>query len=207
MAFQYVTGTYTSPNELIDAIAEVWEFDEVDTESENHSATWGALSIAQKSSTQVALLRNGREAANFSIYAASTSTPGNFKIIKASNAILIEYNYSNFIGFLIITTATQVANPDQLDKIMLYAKPNGALRQAVLYALSTEQSFNVPTYFGDYVVSSDCYQICKYVQPIGGYKADNAYIVIRSPSETLSAEVQLDGEVYYFNRMFAIKDE
>jgi hypothetical protein len=45
------------------------------------------------------------------------------------------------------------------------------------------------------------------VQPIGGYKADNAYIVIHSPSETLSAEVQLDGEVYYFNRMFAIKDE
>lgn len=205
MAFQYVTGTYTSPNELIDAIAEVWEFDEVDTESENHSATWGALSIAQKSSTQVALLRNGTEATNFSICAASI--PGNFKIIKASNAILIEYNYSNYNGLLIITTATQVANPDQLDKIMLYVKPNGALRQAVLYALSTEQSFNVSTYFGAYVESSDCYQICKYVQPIGGYKADNAYIVIRSPSETLSAEVQLDGEVYYFNKMFAIKDE
>ena len=209
MAFQIITGTHTHANQVLDALAANWTFDSYDNESDNHSVTWGAATLQAAGSTNITLVRDGSTVFSFPV-GVGNNYHGIFKIVKTSNAVLLRActDSETYESIIVITTAKQLSDPEQTDKIIVGTSPSGTASNTRLAAATTEQSRNQTNYFSIYSGSSEGYQLFKYVQPVGGYEADNAYIVVTVPFTSPSlAEVTFGGSTYYIGKFLAIRDE
>lgn len=208
MAFEVISGTATSANDLIDAMAANWEFDTADTTSTNHSVTWGTVTISQYSSTQLTVKKGDTALLDNTTMASATTT---YTIYKAKNAMLVclHYNsYDNNSGCfgILITRNTSLVNSANTEKIVFVET----------YASS---GVNVPKYGSDlktyasntdnnlFVLCTEGMQVFPFVQPNGAYMSDNAYIVTRANSNTLMTTVTFGGETYAVCYGIAIKDE
>ena len=209
MAFKVISGTATSANDLIDAMAANWEFDTEDTTSTNHSVTWGTVTISQYSSTEINIYKGETFLLDRADAASATTT---YTIYKATNAMLVclHYNgYDNNSGCfgILITRNTSLVDSANTEKIVFVEN----------YASS---GVNVPKYGSDlktyssnnttnnlFVLCTEGAQVFPFVQPNGAYMSDNAYIVTRANSNTLMTTVTFGGETYAVCYGIAIKDE
>lgn len=203
MAFQIITGTFSNPNEVIDALAEVWDFDAHDTTSTYHSVTWGATKFEVSSGSNPWNLKKN----NASVATLPGYPSGMYGIVKASNAVLLEWTaVGTYVATVIFTSARSLADPEDVDKLTLANRNDSSSYTNTLYAISTMRNQS-SEFFANYETCQKACQVYKYIHGADGYACDNAYAVRLSPTQYLSTEVSLDGETFFFSRKLAIKDE
>ena len=208
MAFEVISGTAASANDLIDAMAANWEFDTEDTTSTNHSVTWGTVTISQYSSTVMNIAKGDTALLERATMASATTT---YTIYKATNAMLVclHYNgYDNNSGCfgILITRNTSLVNSANTEKIVFvetYAsdKVNVPVYGSDLKTYTTNDNNNL------FVLCTEGVQVFPFVQPNGAYMSDNAYIVTRANSNKLMTTVTFGGETYAVCYGMAIKEE
>lgn len=208
MAFEVISGTVASANDLIDAMAANWEFDTEDTTGTNHSVTWGTVTIWQYSSTEMHIAKGDTALLDRASMASATTT---YTIYKATNAMLVclHYNgYDNNSGCfgILITRNTSLVDSTNTEKIVFVETYSGNGVNVPVYG-SDLKTYTANEYNKLFVLCTEGMQVFPFVQPNGAYMSDNAYIVTRAPSTTLMTAVTFGGETYAVCYGIAIKDE
>lgn len=209
MAFEVISGTATSANDLIDAMAANWEFDTEDTTSTNHSVTWGTVTIKQYSSTEIIIYKGETFLLDRADAASETTT---YTIYKATNAMLVclHYNgYDNNSGCfgILITRNTSLVNSANTEKIVFVETYASDKVNVPKYGSDLKTYSSINTTNSLFVLCTEGMQVFPFVQPNGAYLSDNAYIVTRANSTTLMTTVTFGGETYAVCYGMAIKEE
>lgn len=202
MAFVIYNGTTSGNdtedmNEILDKIIEMWDFDEVDQESERHSATYGDAMI--RTSTQ-----DGRFALELVDEAILIENLGYYNqnvytIVKTDNAVMLALGAgSGTWDVWIIGTLTNIDGTTGKG-IVGIAAGTGAW-----YAvLGDSTQMNITDTLR---TSQDIAQLIPYVSAEGGWYFDNAFRTIIAQSATLKGKYQVGEDVYYFAGRSAIKE-
>lgn len=194
MAFEIYTGTASSLNDIIDKMIEMWEFDESDTTSSVHTATYGNAVI--KGQNQI--LFNGGTAVSpsSSIFSAGAT----FHVIKSDTAIMATWLYSNYMPAIVVGTLTNTDG--STGKGVLFQDPNQSL-----YAVMGEET-NSQWSISSLIRTSDgVMQLVPYVSPVGGWYFDNCYWTIIDTSLVKQGKYIIGEDTFYIARRIAIKEE
>lgn len=202
MAFVIYNGTTSGNdtedmNEILDKLIEMWDFDEVDQESERHSATYGNAKI--RTSTQ-----DGRYALELVDEAILIENLGYYNqnvytIVKTDNAVMLALGAgSGTWDVWIIGTLTNIDGTTGKG-IVGIAAGTGAW-----YAvLGDSTQMNITDTLR---TSQDIAQLIPYVSASGGWYFDNAFRTLIAQSATLKGKYQVGEDVYYFAGRSAIKE-
>ena len=180
-------------NEILDKLMEMWTFDDTDTESTYHSATYGNAKI--KVSNQ-----NGR----FGLYNGDTEVNSNigyynqnvYTIAKTDNAVMLMLGAgSGTWNVWIIGTLTNIDGTTGKGII-------GVDSDSIWYAVMGD---SVQSSISDTLrASQDITQLVPYVSSVGGWYFDNALRMILGT--TLKGKYMLDNVTYYIAGRNAIKE-
>lgn len=209
MAFQIYNATAANRsiaemNKIIDKLAEMWDFDSVDTESTAHSVTYGdcVLSVDSSHDGSINITADGTSIFD-SGYIVAFDAPYQYTIVKTKSAIMLSWNYDpGVFSTIVIGTTTNI---------------NGTTGKGMLYVNSTQYAAwnagcgsDIPEQENDTMLSSDTnnlVQMMQYTFSTGGWYFDNAYRVMRSNVGNRHGLAALGGENYYVSMRTAIKEE
>lgn len=194
MAFQITTGIYTSVNDIIDALADAWEFESVDKTSSNHSVKWGISGFGTNSNGGIGILQNGAVSNTF-VPAAT----GKYTIYKTSGAVACDVNGT---GSLFVTAARSVDDPSDTDKL---SAMQSTTNTAYIAGGTAAHSHNINNFL-IVPTGTSAVQVVPYLHPNGGYAADNLYLARIAPSANENRRCYINEELYFICRGFAIKD-
>lgn len=195
MAFEIITGTYTSANDIIDALAANWDFDSEDTSSSAHSVTWGTSRIYQTGG-EIALEVNGSIPTNAGIVPGT----GTYRIYKTSNGLICDVNN---IGAVAVTTSKNV--DDETDVLKISALVSSRVTSIFIAGGTGYLTHN----YSDFIktTSSTAMQVIPYLHTYGGYKANNLYLMRVASATTLNNRYYIGDDLFYVFKGFAIKEE
>lgn len=194
MAFEIYTGTASSLNDIIDKMIEMWEFDESDTTSSVHTATYGNAVI--KGQNQI--LFNGETAVSPSreIFSAGVT----FHVVKSNTAIMATWLYANYPIAIVVGTLTNTDGT--AGKGALFQDSN-----QYLYAVMGEESNSQWSISSIFRTSDGIMQLIPYVTPTGGWYFDNCYWTIVDTSFIKQGKYIIGEDTFYIARRIAIKEE
>lgn len=198
MAFNVITGTYTSGNDMIDALISAWTFDSTDQSSNVHSADWGSTRLTCYDQTSLSLYKNNEFISNGSI--ALGSTGGTYTIYKSEKTLLCVVGD----GALVLTTGVSVEDPTDTDKI------TAMTHRYYAFFCGTGGTWtinNTATMAGQIVITTNnIAQLCPYLHAQGGYKCDDFFTVRVASSSTLNTRMYIGDSLYYVYNLFAIAE-
>ena len=200
MAFEYYSGSGNA-NAIINKLIEMWDFDSSDTTSSDHSATYGNAQIISGSNNL--FVQTVRETTSgLAIFCSYTA----FKIIKATNSIMVCIDYNGYYGAIIIGNLT---NSDGQSSKGIFGHNAQSTEIASIMGASAIQSkiqFTPKT-------SDTLTQLVPMAAPtFGDWYFENGYrIEIATVSSTIlngtHGLYDIGGEKYYFAGNVAIKED
>jgi len=197
MAFEVITGTYSSGNDMIDALIGAWDFDSTDQTSATHSADWGTMRLTCYDQTYISLYLNGSFVSNGSISLGNTG--GAYTIYKTANTLLCVVGD----GALVLTTGVSVEDETDTDKItaMTHGDYEFVCGTGGMWAVSgnlyNAQVVTTPT---------SAVQVFPYMHPYGAYKCEDLCLVRVASSNALNTRMYIGDELYYIYHVFAVKE-
>lgn len=207
MAFEIYNGvasgaTVAGCNEIIDKIIEMWDCDSSDTESEGHSATYGNCTIATNAGNagRIIVTMNGETpyAAQPQLLATNLS----YKIVKASNALLLLINPSsaNAVNVFIFGSITNIDGSTGKGALAVIATA-----QAVFFSCTDDE--NTLSVSDTMRTTDGLVQLAPYISTFKGWYFDNVFRVYAANNYTNVGEYTINGENYFIAYRTAIKDE
>lgn len=197
MAFEVITGTYSSGNDMIDALIDAWDFDSTDQTSATHSADWGTMRLTCYDQTYISLYLNGSFVSNGSISLGSTG--GTYTIYKTANTLLCVVGD----GALVLTTGVSVEDETDTDKITAMIHGNYIF---VCGGGGLWQPSNSTTAVGFVTTETSAVQVFPYMHPYGAYKCEDFCLVRVASSNSLNTRMYIGDELYYIYHVFAVKE-
>lgn len=204
MAFETIQGSYTSFNQVIDLLHDMWEFDSYDGESEYHSVTWGSCKVAPTDFKTLTLYKNGSPFSTFNVYGLA----GTYTIAKSNSGITVRfYATANTAGYVFLAFGSGTSlETGTTDKITIgYRDSTAASASNSLCAISSAETVNTSIWGHSKSIIGT--QVVPFITPNSMIKADSIYVAIMSFDEKMTYAVDIDGEKYFKNGMLAIKDE
>lgn len=209
MAFEIYNATAASRsiaemNKIIDKLAEMWDFDSVDTESTAHSVTYGdcVLSVDSSHDGAINITADGTSIFNGG-YTGALDSPYHYAIVKTDSSVMLSMNYDPGVFVTIIIGTT--ANID------------GTTGKGMLFADSSASAFweagcgsTIQPQDSDTMRSSDTnglIQLIPYAFSVGGWYFDNAYRVALAERTSNHGLYEIGNDRYYISMRTAIKEE
>ncbi len=205
MAFEIYNGVLTGSdtengNTMIDKLAEMWDFDEVDTSSSLHYVRYGSNAKLMNNSLQLLAIAGSDGIGFMGYYSGATS----YTIVKAANSILLTWKhdsaqYAVIIGDLRDGGKGIVGLTDSA----FYSITEGA------EATTTHVTRNVTI---PYRQTLEGTQLIDILSDSGCLVMENGYQVIAMPYNSSTAriikgEYSVNGQGYYIAGRAAIKEE
>lgn len=198
MAFEIYNGSAATFTQVVDKLIEMWEFDSVDQESAEHTATYGNAKIGGLNAV-VRLYSN-----NTSIYNAEAFTAGNYTIVKSDNAILVSWRYSssNYTYTLIFGNLTNVDGTAGKGAILDTGRPSNLCPYYLVAGQNADSNVTLARTNTDILT-----QLIPYVSRNGGWVFDNAYRTLYDTQDGRRGLYTIGNNRYYISEWTAIKEE
>lgn len=181
-------------NTILDKLMDMWTFDDTDTESTYHSATYGNAKIKVSNQDGRIGLYNGNTVVNSDIGYYNQNV---YTIAKTDNAVMLMLGAgSGTWDVWIIGTLTNI---------------DGTTGKGIIGVIGSNSNWyavmgdSVQSSISDTLrASSDITQLVPYVSSVGGWYFDNALRMILGT--TLKGKYMLDNVTYYIAGRNAIKE-
>lgn len=198
MAFEIYNGTASTFAQVVDKLIEMWDFDSVDQESSEHTATYGNAKIGGMNAV-VRFYSNGT-----SIYNSEAFTAGNYTIVKSDNAILVSWKYSssNYTYTLIFGNLTNVDGTVGKGAILDNGRTSNYCPYYLVAGENTDSNVSLARTNTDVLT-----QLIPYVSRTGGWIFDDAYRVLYDTTDGRRGLYMIGDERFYISEWTAIKEE
>lgn len=203
MAFEIYNGTLSSSvNEIIDKLAEMWDFDSTDLESSSHSVTYGNAMLFQNNALWQLALYKTENGADTMIDYYTTASGRRYSIVAASDAVLISMESSN--GSFATYIIGDLTNVDgTTGKGGLIVGDNDSASWYSVMGTTIEQPGATETFR----TSTEMSQLIPYVSSATGYYFDNAYRLTVGTTYRNRGVYTIGDNRYYISQRTAIKEE
>jgi hypothetical protein len=182
-------------NEILDKLAEYWDFDSTDTTSTYHSVTYGNAKISSLNQAGRYDLYNGELTIGSAIGYYNSYT---YTIIKTDSSVMLALGAGS--GYYDIWIVGKITNVDGTTGKGII----GVQSDSNWYAVMGDSSqSNVSDTFR---ASEEVTQLVPYVSSVGGWFFDNAYRLLIGLNSTLKGRFMLGDDVYYIAGRSAIKE-
>lgn len=196
MAFEIYNGTASTFTQVVDKLIEMWDFDESDTTSSEHTATYGNAKIG--GINNVCKLYNEET----SIYNAEAFQGGNYTVVKSENSILASWIYSSRTYTLIVGNLTNIDGTTGKGAFLCI----GNTSNYCPYYLTAGENVDLNVSLGR--TNTDVLtQLVPYVSRTGGWVFDNAYRTLFDTQDGRRGLYTINNNRYYISEWTAIKEE
>ena len=196
MAFEIYNGTASTFTQVVDKLIEMWDFDSVDQESSEHTATYGNAKIGGINAV-VRFYSN-----DTAIFNSETFTAGNYTIVKSDNAILVSWKYSSYTYTLIFGNLTNVDGTTGKGAILDNGRTSNYCPYYLVAGENTDSNVSLAKTNTDILI-----QLIPYVSRTGGWVFDNAYRVLFDTTDGRRGLYMIGDERFYISEWTAIKEE
>lgn len=205
MAFEIYNGqasgsTQAAVNQIIDKLAEMWEWDSTDLESSNHSLTYGDVKISTAASSYfwgIALFKGNTQL----IVEIKGTSDNRYTIVKSANAIMLSYGGGNTGTWttLIVGTLTNINGNTGKGALMSKGSDNN------WYAVVGDDT---QSNISDTMRTTDAItQLIPYVSDAGGWYFNNAFRMLMGWGTSLRGLYAIGNDRFYISQRTAIKEE
>lgn len=202
MAFEIYNGLLTGSdtengNTMIDKLAEMWDFDEVDTSSSLHYVRYGSNAKLMNNSLQLLAIAENDGIGFMGYYNGATS----YTIVKATNSILLTWKYNSAQYAVIIGNLRDGG------------KGIVGLTDSAFYSIMEDAAMYVTRNVTiPYRQTLEGTQLIDILSDSGCLVMENGYQVIAMPYNSSTAriikgEYSVNGQGYYIAGSAAIKEE
>jgi hypothetical protein len=202
MAFEIYNGLLTGSdtekgNTMIDKLAEMWDFDEVDTSSSLHYVRYGENAKLMNNSLQLLAIAENDGIGFMGYYSGATS----YTIVKAANSILLTWEHDSAQYAVIIGNLRDGG------------KGIVGLTDSAFYSIMEDAAMYVTRNVTiPYRQTLEGTQLIDILSDSGSLVMENGYQVIAMPytsstARIIKGEYSVNGQGYYIAGRAAIKEE
>ena len=202
MAFEIYNGVLTGSdtengNTMIDKLAEMWDFDEVDTSSTLHYVRYGSNAKLMNNSLQLLAIAESDGIGFMGYYSGATS----YTIVKTTNSILLNWEHDS------AQYAVIIGNLKDGGKGIV------GLTDSAFYSIMEDAAMYVTRNVTiPYRQTLEGAQLIDILSNSGSLVMENGYQVIAMPYNSSTAriikgEYSVNGQGYYIAGRAAIKEE
>lgn len=200
MAFELISGNFSHPNEIIDALVKARDFDSSDLQSDYHWAEWGnsriTVKLAGSSVYSLSIQFNERDMQG----SISLGPTGYYKIYRAKNALICDINNA---GAIVITQGKSLENMESV-KLAAIENNGGKTNDTAVCGGSGYSTFGSANILE---TADSVIQLIPYLHAFGGYAADNLYLTHMANSKVMNGRYYVGDDLFYIYHEIAIKDE